>query len=1053
MKLHLPKALAAAVMALFAVPNALAETVTITMGGNQYEGTTVLSTEVETAPSEGEYVFFNRGLNQDYTVSSSTNWVCSTAKTLIMGNATYVDPSTSETVTCPTSRLYVNAASGTLTVGANLILGSAEGENADALRLKGNGANSAVINGPISVVNYGARIWNEAGTNYMQGAILAEGKTIKVVGGTTSAVLRLAGGGTIGTLNLAQAGGSVTLSATNQAGTAANGLEYTITTMASVDSTAALTVESGVTLNLTNYKSGTLTNTGTVKFAASSSLGSVLSVGGTLDLSAVQTISVDSSDAYKFLSVSTNNGYLSDITLISYTGTNTVSVQDTLAGGGWLENATLSYNEGDKKLLADISSYGIYGVGTDTATKDDTTLTSDQTKLIAVGSGVTLGLDEWEDSKSIASLGGIINIAKGSFLSSSSLQATAATTIKGAGSYTTNSITSYGANVDLSATEWLGNLVISGAEIKGQSIDTFAKNSSLVTLQGVTGHLASAATVTKNLELSKSGTLNGLKINDGYTSNADAARLQFTLSGAISGNGDLEISKESASFKSPMAYALTGDLSAWTGNFVTSATYGDTTTGTWRTKELRLSGNSGAPEGSDYHAVISNGIKVTGNGILNVIVSNANAVLLSGDITAGNGTLNLTVDGTGSKTLSGSVSVNKVTVAADSGGLKYTGSGMSLTRLEGTLTIGSTGVVNGPSSAVLGLGTGSNSGKILIDMGGSFSSDGMKYMANGQQATIAGGGQDSLELRNGSVSISNALIEKTTAIDKNIAIALTNVALKVSNGTTTLKDSKQQTLSKITVGSGATVKMENTHTDSSITLVEGGGRFETTRNFTGTLAGGANATLTAKLADTAQTGTVVKVDASVGSVDLLNTSSVTVTDMVIGAGKTVGVYRDSAVTNPSSSDEGSVTLTKLKVDGAGATLNANLELSTGGTLTLNGTLTMGSTLTLNSGITLSGSLLQNWTERSNALTLFSGVDGLTVNGVSVAAGETNGVKASDVFGDSWSNYSLVMTGGTNSKNYNVLLVQTSDTPEPTTATLSLLALMGLAARRRRKAAK
>ncbi|MGN1309902.1 MAG: PEP-CTERM sorting domain-containing protein [Akkermansia sp.] len=246
----------------------------------------------------------------------------------------------------------------------------------------------------------------------------------------------------------------------------------------------------------------------------------------------------------------------------------------------------------------------------------------------------------------------------------------------------------------------------------------------------------------------------------------------------------------------------------------------------------------------------------------------------------------------------------------------------------------------------------------------------------------------------------------------------------------------------------------NTHAESSVTLVEGGGRFETTRNFTGTLAGGAGATLTAKLAGTTQTGTVVKVDASVGSVDLLNTSSVTVTvtDMVIGAGQTVGVYTGDGA--PSSSDEGSVTLTKLKVDGTGATLNANLELSAGGTLTLNGTLAMGSTLTLNNGITLSGSLLDSWTDKSNALTLFSGVDGLTVNGNAVSDGVDNGVTASEVFGDSWSNYKLVMTGGTNNANYNVQLMQvSSDTPEPTTATLSLLALMGLAARRRRKAAK
>ncbi|MGN0820948.1 MAG: PEP-CTERM sorting domain-containing protein, partial [Akkermansia sp.] len=110
----------------------------------------------------------------------------------------------------------------------------------------------------------------------------------------------------------------------------------------------------------------------------------------------------------------------------------------------------------------------------------------------------------------------------------------------------------------------------------------------------------------------------------------------------------------------------------------------------------------------------------------------------------------------------------------------------------------------------------------------------------------------------------------------------------------------------------------------------------------------------------------------------------------------------------------------------------------------------GSTLTLYSGNTLSGSLLTDWTDRTKALTLFEGVDGLYFNNDIVGAQVGVEYDASTVF-DGMTGYSLLMTGGTDGKDYTVQLVQSAPTPEPTTATLSLLALMGLAARRRRKA--
>ena len=686
-----------------------------------------------------------------------------------------------------------------------------------------------------------------------------------------------------------------------------------------------------------------------------------------------------------------------------------------------MKGATISYDGSEKQLQATFAAdSGVYCVVSDTNTTPNDALSDSKTTSIVLDHAA-LGLNSgWDDLKGISSLGGTINIASGASLSSANLQATAATRLDGAGQYIISSpgsaISNLGSNVSLADT-WTGVVTVSGGHSTpssaGSALSNLAKSgNSTIEFKGFSGYdnvsNAWKGTMAYNVKLTNVDNTVAWS-NNAWVSVGDVQTGTFT--GKWSGEGTFMANVGSGHYQN---YKYTGDISGWTGEF-------------------RL--NNGTT-------------KLTFSG-------DANDVKIGIGKTAG--TLNLAVECTSKiTTMSGSVSVDKVTVAATSLGLKYTGSGMSLTSLEGTLTIGSTGVVNGPADGALSLGTGSDStvvGKILIDVGGSFSSEGMKYTTNGQQATIAGNGQESLDLLQGSVSISNALIEKTAAGNKDIAIALTNVALKVSNGTTTLNGDKQQTLSKVTVGSGSTVKMENTHDESSVTLVEGGGRFETTRNFTGTLAGGAGATLTAKLAGTTQTGTVVKVDASVGSVDLLNTSSVTVTvtDMVIGAGQTVGVYTgDSAVANPSSRDEGSVTLTKLKVDGTGATLNANLKLNTGGTLTLNGTLAMGSTLTLGSGITLSGSLLTAW--QNDKITLFSGVD--SFNGSAEAAS----VVASDLFsnselaeGSGGYNYKVLYGGGDNAV---VELVRTaSDTPEPTTATLSLLALMGLAARRRRKAAK
>ncbi len=139
-------------------------------------------------------------------------------------------------------------------------------------------------------------------------------------------------------------------------------------------------------------------------------------------------------------------------------------------------------------------------------------------------------------------------------------------------------------------------------------------------------------------------------------------------------------------------------------------------------------------------------------------------------------------------------------------------------------------------------------------------------------------------------------------------------------------------------------------------------------------------------------------------------------------------------------------LTTLTVKGADATLDAALDLSTATTLTMDAALALGdNALTLGS-MTLAGTLfttMDTTLETSETLTLFTGVNSLTLGTTSYAGA----VDASTVFTNlAAGNYSLVYADSVVALKKGV----TDVVPEPTTATLSLLALCGLAMRRRRK---
>ncbi len=149
-----------------------------------------------------------------------------------------------------------------------------------------------------------------------------------------------------------------------------------------------------------------------------------------------------------------------------------------------------------------------------------------------------------------------------------------------------------------------------------------------------------------------------------------------------------------------------------------------------------------------------------------------------------------------------------------------------------------------------------------------------------------------------------------------------------------------------------------------------------------------------------------------------------------------------------------LTISKLIV-GTEVTLNSGLTLSENATATMDGALTLGNNALTMGTLTLSGALMDalNGLTEGNTVNLFSGVSSLTLAGTGYESlSSTDNMDLSMfISGVDTNKYYL---GYENNTVYAGFIAQAPPMdptiPEPTTATLSLLALAGLAARRRRK---
>lgn len=193
----------------------------------------------------------------------------------------------------------------------------------------------------------------------------------------------------------------------------------------------------------------------------------------------------------------------------------------------------------------------------------------------------------------------------------------------------------------------------------------------------------------------------------------------------------------------------------------------------------------------------------------------------------------------------------------------------------------------------------------------------------------------------------------------------------------------------------------------------------------------------------------LKATLSVSDIELINSSSTSaelgadyvLNTLSLGSGSTFSAYRDAATPTASSAHESTLTLTTLRA-GSGATLNANIVFTADSSLILDGALTMGSDVALTTGmsLTLSDSMLADLYGHK-AITLFTGVDILTLDNLATTNGATLNVNGVFSNLDSGYDYTLAYVDGT---------VSLAVIPEPATAALSLLALATLAIRRKRK---
>ena len=195
--------------------------------------------------------------------------------------------------------------------------------------------------------------------------------------------------------------------------------------------------------------------------------------------------------------------------------------------------------------------------------------------------------------------------------------------------------------------------------------------------------------------------------------------------------------------------------------------------------------------------------------------------------------------------------------------------------------------------------------------------------------------------------------------------------------------------------------------------------------------------------------TLSAVYATGGSVKLFSDAELDLQELEIATSLSVSAYSQLS---EQAEQEARLNISGTANFGMGVTLNADLVMKSGATLKVADTVQMGSDVRLESGLKLAGAQYDtlNSLKVGEKVTLFSGVDSLFLGSSTVASDAItldDRVLANEYFSNLSDSYFLVYdtTAGVGQGELSIAMI-----PEPTTATLSLVALAALAMRRRRK---
>lgn len=185
---------------------------------------------------------------------------------------------------------------------------------------------------------------------------------------------------------------------------------------------------------------------------------------------------------------------------------------------------------------------------------------------------------------------------------------------------------------------------------------------------------------------------------------------------------------------------------------------------------------------------------------------------------------------------------------------------------------------------------------------------------------------------------------------------------------------------------------------------------------------------------------VTEIEVNGSNTSLIMSDFATLESLTLGSGVSFGAFKTAESRSAATGNETTLSLSNLTV-GKGSTLNANIVLGKDSILSMEGCLTMGSSVALASGMTidLTTALLTRLSQ-GEAIDLFASVDSLTLDGLNIDHDTITEVSFN--VDDMVQTFDMAYS---NAGTVSITLV-----PEPATATLSLLALAGLAARRRRK---